>query len=53
MFTRAIRSLLGRYDSPWGEIMAGVVLMTVPSVLPYMRVQRYFVQGITLSGIGS
>ena len=42
---------LGRYDSPWGEIMAGVVLITGPIILLYMLVQRCFVQGITFSGI--
>ncbi len=31
--------------------MAGVVLMTLPIVLLVMLVQRYFVQGITFSGI--
>lgn len=51
VLTQAIRSLLGRYDSPWGEIMAGVVLMTLPIVVMYVLVQRYFVQGITFSGI--
>ncbi len=51
VLTQAIRSLLGRYDSPWGEIMAGVVLMTVPIVILYILVQRHFVQGITFGGI--
>lgn len=43
--------MLGRYDSPWGEIMASVVLMTLPIIVLYILVQRYFVQGITFSGI--
>ena len=51
VLTQAIRSMLGRYDSPWGEIMAGVVLMTLPIIALYMLVQRYFVQGITFTGI--
>ena len=51
VLTQGIRSLLGRYDSPWGEIMAGVVLMSLPIIVLYLLVQRYFVQGITFSGI--
>ncbi len=31
--------------------MAGVVLMTVPIIVLYMLVQRYFIRGITFTGI--
>jgi multiple sugar transport system permease protein len=50
VLTQAVRSMMGRYDSPWGEIMAAVVLMTLPIILLYIFVQRYFEQGITLTG---
>ncbi|HWE64949.1 MAG TPA: hypothetical protein VHB98_24810 [Chloroflexota bacterium] len=37
--------------SQGGEIMAGVVLMSLPIVLLYLVVQRYLVQGITFVGL--
>jgi multiple sugar transport system permease protein len=44
-------SLIGQYASQWGEIMAGVVLMSLPIFVLYLVVQRHFVQGFTFAGI--
>ena len=49
--TQGLQSLIGQFDSQYGEIMAGVVVMSVPIVLLYIAVQRYFVEGITFVGI--
>ena len=35
----------------WSVIIAGNVLMTLPVILVFFVFQRYFVQGMTLSGI--
>lgn len=51
VLTQGLQSLIGLYNSQWGEIMAGVILMSLPMALLYILVQRYFVQGITFSGI--
>lgn len=51
VLTQALRSLIGRYDSQWGEIMALIVLMSLPMVLLYLLVQRFFVEGITAGSL--
>lgn len=51
VLTQALNSLIGDYNSRWGEIMAGVVLMSLPMVILYIFVQRYLVEGITFTGI--
>ncbi len=35
----------------WGPLMAGTTLATIPTVLLFLLFQRYFVQGIALTGI--
>jgi multiple sugar transport system permease protein len=35
----------------WSLIMAGNVLMTLPVILIFFLCQRYFVQGMTMSGL--
>jgi ABC-type glycerol-3-phosphate transport system permease component len=39
------------YTSSWHLIMAGSVLIAVPCMLMFFFAQKYFVQGITLTGI--
>ena len=35
----------------WGSLMAGTVAATVPTLVVFLMAQRYFVQGIALTGI--
>lgn len=49
--TQGLNYLTGRYTSQWGEIMAGVVLMSLPIVFVFVLAQRYFVEGIAFTGI--
>ena len=35
----------------WGPLMAGTTLATIPTVVLFLAFQRYFVQGIALTGI--
>jgi multiple sugar transport system permease protein len=41
----------GEYLTRWEYIMAGSVAMTVPPLLVFFFSQRYFVRGITLTGL--
>jgi multiple sugar transport system permease protein len=51
VLTQALQSLIGQYNSQYGEIMAGVVLMSLPIVVLYLFVQRHFIEGITFAGL--
>ena len=40
-----------RYGTEWGYLMAGSVVATLPILLVFFFAQKYFIQGITLSGL--
>lgn len=40
-----------RYTTEWDKLMAGSVTATVPILLVFFFAQKYFIKGITLSGI--
>lgn len=39
------------YGSDYGAVMAGAVVMTVPTIIIFFLGQRYFVQGIVMTGL--
>jgi multiple sugar transport system permease protein len=43
--------LQGRWETDWNLLMAGVVISVIPVLAVYLFAQRYFIQGITLSGM--
>jgi len=43
--------LQGRWETDWNLMMAGVVISVIPILAVYIFAQRYFIQGITLSGL--
>jgi len=40
-----------RYQTDWGQLMAASVAATLPILTVFFFAQRYFIQGITLSGL--
>jgi multiple sugar transport system permease protein len=48
----ALNTFRGSNATQWGPIMAGSTLAVVPIVIVYLFAQRYFVQGIQLTGLG-
>ena len=40
-----------RYNTEWGSLMAGSVVATLPILIVFFFGQKYFIQGITLSGL--
>jgi raffinose/stachyose/melibiose transport system permease protein len=42
----AFFGLSGRYTSDWGEIMAAAVIVTLPIVILFLALQRYFIEGM-------
>lgn len=47
-----LRTFLGQYGTDWNLLMAASTLATVPVVALYLFTQRWFVQGIAISGFG-
>ena len=46
-----LASFQGFYNAEWTLIMAGSVLALIPTVLLFFFAQRYFVEGITMTGM--
>lgn len=43
--------LEGRWGTDWGLMMSGVVISVVPILIVYLFAQKYFIQGMTMSGM--
>ncbi len=48
-----LAALHGRYETKWNLVMAGGVVSLIPIVIVFLFSQRYFIQGISRSGIKS
>jgi multiple sugar transport system permease protein len=46
--TAGLATLRGQYNTDWPVITAGALLATVPTLLVFTFLQRYFIQGLTL-----
>ena len=46
-----LSNLQGRWATDWNLLMAGVVISVIPILIVYLSAQKYFVKGITLSGL--
>jgi multiple sugar transport system permease protein len=46
--TAGLATLQGQYIMDWAVIVAGALLATVPTVLIFIFLQRYFIEGLTL-----
>lgn len=46
-----LKSLIGKYNVRWGELMAGGVLALIPTACMFMFVQKYIVAGLTSGAV--
>lgn len=46
--TAGLATLQGQYTTDWPVITSGALLATLPTVLVFVFLQRYFIQGLTL-----
>jgi multiple sugar transport system permease protein len=46
--TAGLATLRGQYITNWPVIVAGALLVTLPTVIVFTVLQRYFIQGLTL-----
>lgn len=49
--TLVLKAFRGRTNLKWGEIMAGSTVAVIPIILFYLFSQRFFIEGIALTGI--
>lgn len=47
----ALAILNGQYDTQWGMLMAGSVIVVVPVVIVFLLVQRHYIKGIMVGGV--
>ncbi|MGK9234295.1 carbohydrate ABC transporter permease [Inquilinus limosus] len=47
----ALGSLIGLNVVPWGALMVGAMLLTLPMIVVFIFLQRYFVAGITAGAV--
>jgi multiple sugar transport system permease protein len=50
--TVGLNTLQGQYNTAWTLLMAGSVLALLPVLTVFIFAQRYFIRGITMTGIG-
>lgn len=50
--TVGLNTLRGQYTTAWTLLMAGSAIAIVPVLTVFMLAQRYFIKGITMTGIG-
>ncbi len=43
----------GLYSNSMGPLMAGATLLALPTILLFLLLRRYFIQGVTMSGLKS
>lgn len=49
--TLGISLLRGDFDVKWNQVMAATLISVAPIVVVYLSAQRYFVEGIALTGV--
>lgn len=47
----ALQNFMGQHVSEWNLLMAMATVITIPMIVVYFMAQRYFIEGITFSGV--
>jgi multiple sugar transport system permease protein len=50
--TVGLQTLQGQFSVQWPLLMAGTVISLIPLLIAFLFAQRYFVQGIAVTGLG-
>ena len=46
--TSGLSTLQGQFNTDWPLIVAGAILATIPTIIVFVVLQRYFIEGLTL-----
>ncbi|MEP7290654.1 MAG: carbohydrate ABC transporter permease [Chloroflexota bacterium] len=49
--TIGISLLQGQRDTPWNLLMMGSLIATLPMLVLFLLLQRYFIEGVSMSGV--
>lgn len=49
--TIAVSLLQGQRDTPWNLLMMGSLIATLPMLVLFILLQRYFIEGVSMSGV--
>ncbi len=47
----ALANLNGQHGTEWGLLMAGAVVVVLPVIIVFLFMQKYYIRGITMSGL--
>lgn len=46
-----VNLMAGGFDNNWPKVMAATIVMIIPMLIFYVTMQKYFVEGIAMSGL--
>lgn len=46
-----LQNFMGEHSSEWNQMMALATVITIPMIIVYFMAQKYFIEGITFSGL--
>ncbi len=49
--TAGLATLIGQYNTDWNVVVAGSLMASVPTIIVFILLQRYFIQGLTLGAV--
>ena len=49
--TAGLATLIGQYNTQWNVVVAGSLLACIPTLIVFIFLQRFFIQGLTLGSV--
>ncbi len=49
--TAGLATLIGQYNTNWSVVVAGSLIASVPTMIVFVLLQRYFIQGLTMGSV--
>ena len=49
--TAGLATLIGQYNTDWNVVVAGSLIASVPTMIVFVVLQRYFIQGLTMGSV--
>ncbi len=49
--TAGLATLIGQYNTDWNVVVAGSLIACVPTMIVFVVLQRYFIQGLTMGSV--